>query len=111
MEAIEVLIEAAMQRPQTKPEVDQILFDLNHLILGNEKIKQVDERLLPLMRIYFLHHFPQASKINADLVLTIAMSATRGVVSSAQIEGFKRHSKKEIKKELCSLIYRYLHLV
>ncbi len=48
MEAIVVLIDAAMQTPQTKPEVDQILFDMNHLILGNEKIKRVYERLLPL---------------------------------------------------------------
>lgn len=111
LEAVDALIESAMQTPETLPEVDQILFELNHLILRNEKIKSVDEYLLPLMKDYLKKYFPKASKNNVDLILMVVMNATRGVIGVAQAEGFKRHSKKEIKAELSHLVFRYLENV
>lgn len=108
MEVVSNLIEAAMETPETKPEVDQILFELNHLVLKNERIKRVDEHLLPLMKDYLKYYFPNSNKKNMDLMLLVVISATRGVVTVAHADGFKHYSKKEVKAELCKLAYHYL---
>lgn len=108
MDVVSNLIEAAMETPDTKPEVDQILFELNHLILKNERIKRVDEHLLPIMKDYLKLYFPNSSTKNMELMLLVVISATRGVVTVAHAEGFSRYSKKEVKSELTKLAFRYL---
>lgn len=107
-DVVSKLIEAAMETPETSPEVDQVLFELNHVILKNERIMRVDEHLLPIMKDYLKYYFPKSSKKNMELLLLVVISATRGVVTVSQAEGFKRFSKKEIKSELCKLAFRYL---
>lgn len=109
-EVVEKLIEAALETPETKPEVDQILFELNHLVLKNERIKRVDEHLIPVMKDYLKYYFPKTGKRNMDLILLVLISATRGVATLAHADGFKRYSKKEIRAELCHLAFNYLNL-
>lgn len=110
-EAVETVIEASMQTPETHPVVDQILFDLNHMMLKNEKINTVDERLMPYLKNYLQTYFPEVKTKEIELVLKVVMSATRGVVSQAQMEGFNRFSKKAIKAELSKMVFLYLNSI